>query len=358
MTQSASLKSNAPLEASNAAAPPPYAEPVRNPVLEPPVVMPAKSDSPAHHAAASTPVEAACLRVLVVDDDAAVTRGLKLNLSDQFDVVTANDGAEALRLLDSGEPVAVVITDLRMPGMDGVELLEEVKSRFPDVVRIMLSGTVDVAASIRAVNAGGVQHMLLKPSTSEQLAATLASAVHDYVARQHERSLAYVDPLLKIGTRRALDEAASRIWGLALRYRRSFALVMADIDHFKRYNDTYGHLAGDEALRKVARSMRLQKRSSDELFRFGGEEFVLLLPEADILGVQRAMERFLLAVRLLAIPHRTSELGQLTISLGAAVYAQDSVGAFSELLELADRALYMSKQAGRDQATVWHHAPR
>src|SRR5512145_1920949 len=112
---------------------------------------------------------AATRRVLVVDDDPRVTRAIQLNLCTRFVVVAANCGADAIRQLEDNGPFDIIVTDLRMPNMDGIALLEHVRRSYPDTVRVLLSGTVDVAATVRAVNDGGVQGWLLKPAEDDTL---------------------------------------------------------------------------------------------------------------------------------------------------------------------------------------------
>jgi diguanylate cyclase (GGDEF)-like protein len=162
--------------------------------------------------------------------------------------------------------------------------------------------------------------------------------------------LASLDGLTGIPNRRSLDEYFSQEWNRAIRLRTPLALIMIDIDHFKQFNDIYGHHAGDRCLHAVATALKAEvQRIQDHLARFGGEEFALLLPHTGIEGAMHLAERLRVAVMELVIAHRGSSTGQVTISLGCAaltpVNGEDSV----RLLQLADAALYQAKRSGRNR---------
>jgi diguanylate cyclase (GGDEF)-like protein len=292
-------------------------------------------------------------RVLAVDDDTNVTSGIASNLHGRFTVMTANSGTEALDILSEHGPFAVVLSDLRMPSMDGIELLRRVRHQYPETIRIMLSGNADLAATIQAVNSGGIQHLLLKPSSPEELRNVLENACAEFDRQAKERALALEDPMLGIGTRRALDRAMPRIHSHSVRYQRAYALAMVDVDNFKRYNDNYGHPAGDRALYSVARAIATTCRASDEVFRFGGEEIVLLFPDTDERSAFIACERIRANVQQLAISHPCNESGFLTISLGISASTSVARPDVSELLEQADKALYHAKAQGRNRVVSW-----
>jgi diguanylate cyclase (GGDEF)-like protein len=162
--------------------------------------------------------------------------------------------------------------------------------------------------------------------------------------------LASLDGLTGIANRRALDERFSQEWSRAIRVGTPLALVMIDIDHFKQFNDIYGHHAGDRCLQAVATALQAKmQRGQDHLSRFGGEEFALLLPHTDLQGAIHIAENLRLAVLDLAIPHRAGADGQVTISLGCAALKPVNGEEESRLLEAADAALYQAKSAGRNR---------
>jgi diguanylate cyclase (GGDEF)-like protein len=292
-------------------------------------------------------------RVLAVDDEAHVTDGLRCNLRAKFTLVTASSGVEALEVLERLGPFAVVMSDLRMPGMDGIELLRRIREKYPDTVRIMLSGNADMAATVQAVNSGGIHHLLLKPTPVEEIRQVLDRACADFNRQAREQALALEDPLLGIGSRRALERAMPRVHSHAVRHDRTYALAMIDVDHFKRYNDHYGHLAGDQALRGVAQVISSACRASDEVFRYGGEEILLLLPDTDEHSATEACERIRAKVQELGIAHAGNPTGCVSISLGVASSSPEDRPELPELIERADRALYRAKEDGRNRVVAW-----
>jgi diguanylate cyclase (GGDEF)-like protein len=165
--------------------------------------------------------------------------------------------------------------------------------------------------------------------------------------------LARQDGLLGIGNRRALEEALTHEHALAIRYRRPWALVLVDVDHFKKFNDRYGHLAGDDALKRVTAALSECLRASDHLYRYGGEELAIVLAETDLKGAEVFAGRAVDAVRNARIPHEDSPAGVLTVSIGVsgsslAAAAPD----WSVMAKLADEALYAAKAAGRNGWTT------
>lgn len=165
--------------------------------------------------------------------------------------------------------------------------------------------------------------------------------------------LSRLDGLLGIGNRRAMDEALAVNHGLALRYGRSWSVVLADVDHFKAYNDAYGHPAGDSALKQVSDAIVDELRGPDQLFRYGGEEFLALLPETDGVDARAVAERLANRIRSLRIEHASSEAGILTVSFGvAAARAGAPEPDHMGVLQAADEALYRAKEQGRDRVVA------
>lgn len=163
------------------------------------------------------------------------------------------------------------------------------------------------------------------------------------------RQLSLSDPLMGIGNRRAMERDLGHLAADAERRGKVYGLALLDIDFFKRYNDAYGHQLGDEALRQVAKVIGQTLRKGDRLYRYGGEELMLLLPDTDAEGSQQAAERARSAVRELGLEHRDSPMACLTISGGVAVSQQ---ALWQEAVQRADRALYQAKQAGRDRVVA------
>ncbi len=164
-------------------------------------------------------------------------------------------------------------------------------------------------------------------------------------------SLSLQDGLLGIGNRRAMELALDRLHETALRYWRPYSVVLVDVDHFKLYNDTYGHLQGDDLLRQIADLLRANIRSADSLYRYGGEEFLALLPETGVDGACQVAGRLRSYVEEAALPHQASPFGVATVSCGVGV-ADSSSGVpanWEGVIENADQALYRAKSEGRNR---------
>lgn len=162
--------------------------------------------------------------------------------------------------------------------------------------------------------------------------------------------ISQIDPLTELYNKRHFNDAFQREWKSAVREGSPVSLLMIDIDHFKRYNDTYGHLQGDECLKAVAAEVRLAAaRPRDVAARFGGEEFIVLLPETELVGATQVGEATLSRVRGLALEHSGSEAHRLvTVSVGVSAIRPSEVDSMDALLRQADRALYAAKEAGRN----------
>jgi diguanylate cyclase (GGDEF)-like protein len=193
--------------------------------------------------------------------------------------------------------------------------------------------------------------LLRLESEQQRLADQVATATEE-LSRMNSKLqlLARQDGLLGIGNRRALEEALRHEHALARRYGRSWALVLVDVDYFKKFNDRYGHLDGDDALKRVTAALSQCLRASDRLYRYGGEELAIVLAETEIAGAEVFAGRAIDAVRKADIRHEDSPAGVLTVSVGVsgsslATEAPD----WSVMAKLADQALYAAKAAGRNR---------
>jgi diguanylate cyclase (GGDEF)-like protein len=170
-------------------------------------------------------------------------------------------------------------------------------------------------------------------------------------ANEQLKALAMIDALMGIGNRRAMEVDLDHTHALTVRYRRSYATVIFDIDYFKAYNDTYGHLAGDEVLRQVSTYLQSCIRKSDRLYRFGGEEILMLLPETTPHGAMILAERIVAGLEEMKMTHASSPLGVITMSCGVSCQAPaQSHDSWQDLVRLADQALYNAKGKGRNRA--------
>lgn len=295
------------------------------------------------------------MRILVVDDEpAARLLAEAVVRAAGHDVESVADGDHAVAMLSGGQ-FDVLVTDVQMPGMSGFELAMRVRQ---DVGRyvyvIMLTSLNDDDERLAGMRAG-VDDYLTKPLRPATLSAQLIAAARvvdlHRTIEQQRRTLeqqATHDALTGVYNRLRLDDDLEDLLARAQRYGQRFCLALLDVDRFKAFNDTYGHLAGDEALRKVAHALGRGVRTGDAVYRYGGEEFVLLLPDQDLRGATVAVERVRTGVRAVALQHAGSEHGVVTVSAGVAAWLDGTVCSSKQLLDAADQALFLAKAQGRD----------
>jgi diguanylate cyclase (GGDEF)-like protein len=290
-------------------------------------------------------------RILAIDD--APTNLLTLGevLGDEFALQIATSGAEGLALAGQSAP-DLILLDVMMPEMDGFETCRRLKADpltrdIPVIFVTALNSPEDETLGLEA----GAVDFISKPLHSAVVRARVRT--HITLKRQADRlrSMSFIDGLTGIANRRQFDEALLREWRACLRTGTSLALTMIDIDHFKQFNDTYGHPAGDACLRAIAGILDgAMNRSHDLIARYGGEEFVCLLPDINLTGAQVKAEQLRQAVQSLSIVHKTSSTAPVvTISLGLALFVPTDKLTPEQLVAAADAQLYTAKHAGRNR---------
>ncbi len=301
------------------------------------------------------------MRVLIADDD-LVSRMLLseivTGLGHECRIVA--DGSEAWELYQEWLP-EVVVTDWMMPGLDGIELARRVRAAPTGGYTYVLVATSksDRDHVLEGMEAGADDY-LIKPIDAFELetrliAALRVTSLHAELARYRDEltRMASVDPLTGLRNRQSLDDNLATLHASSVRHGRRYALAMCDVDYFKAYNDSQGHLAGDEVLRTLGAAFRLVGRQSDTVYRYGGEEFLLLLPEEHLEGALVGVERFRRTVSDLALPHPASPTGIITLSIGVAGFDPQDQATSREVLGAADAALYRAKASGRNRVVSW-----
>jgi diguanylate cyclase (GGDEF)-like protein len=287
--------------------------------------------------------------VLIADDDAG-TRLLVTSAVERFGhrCTIAEDGNEAWRLYQEALP-EVVITDWQMPGMDGTALAKAIRAHSSSSYAyvMVLTGAAD-EDSARAAMEAGADDLLLKPLDAAQLERKLIAAGRVTALHRQLHDDARHDALTGLSNRLRLAEDLELLCGRVERYGHAYCVALFDIDDFKGFNDAAGHVAGDGVLRSVAQALQRQIRTGDALYRYGGEEFLVLLPEQTIESAGLAADRLRAAVEALALPHPAG--GSVTVSAGVAGTAGSCRP--DELFELADQALYRAKDAGRNRVEI------
>lgn len=300
--------------------------------------------------------------ILVVDDDPSNILLLTMLLEDNGHTISsARTGAEGLELASKVHPDAILL-DVYMPVMDGLECLKAFKSdsALSDVPVIMVSGEDRDERVIEALDFGASDYVT-KPFSERVLLARLNSALRlkqsqDALREANRRleMLASIDPLTGLYNRRAFFDLAERELGRARRYDRPVVLGLLDVDHFKPINDQYGHLVGDQVLQRISELCRLYFRNADIVGRYGGEEFVLCMPDTSLQQALVAGERFCNALSAAGVSveqRGTLQKIPVTVSIGIATYDNPSQG-LKEIIDLADVALYRAKSEGRNRVVL------
>ena len=298
--------------------------------------------------------------ILIVDDSPTIRMSLARAVKDEFQSIEAEDGEAAWDTLLAEPEVELLITDLSMPRLDGYELTQRIRAndtaRMQNLPVIVVTGADDTAARERAFHAGA-NDFLTKDSDRIELLARLrahlklAQTIRQLEDSQRElRAQANTDPLTGLANRRFFTKIANKELSLMRRQQDYFCVLMMDIDHFKRVNDTYGHPAGDEILKQVAVTLSANLREEDTVARIGGEEFVVCSPATNRLASIVLAERLRKAVEALEVEFEGNRI-PVTISLGIALRPHDGDD-LEALLAVADERLYRAKEGGRNRFCV------
>jgi len=309
------------------------------------------------------------VRILVVDDEEAIRGTVSTLLEEEgYEVTAVSSGEEALARFGDG-PFPLVLTDIRMGGMTGIDLLQEVKRLHPKTETIIMTSYASLETAVLALRSGAYDY-LLKPFEDLELVTTAVAravekgclvrerdALAEALARKNKElsevnvflaERAKRDGLTGLYNHRYLQEALARETALCERHGRDLSLIFGDVDHFKMFNDTHGHQAGDMALRTIAEILQKCVRISDVAARYGGEEFVILLPETPREKARVVAERIRIAIESHPFPGgETQPGGKLTISFGLSSFPEDGREP-AALIQGADSALYGAKSSGRN----------
>lgn len=293
---------------------------------------------------------------LLVDDD-PTNRDILLRRLERSGhrVECAGDGHEALALLEK-HAFDLVLLDIVMPGMGGLETLRAIREKHTTLQLPVIMVTVhdDSSEIVRALDMGANDYVTKPVDFPVAMARLrthlLVKRAMDALEEVNERlhRLATIDSLTGIANRRRFDEVLDSEWKRAIRDAQSIAVLMLDVDHFKSFNDTYGHEFGDTVLKQVAATLNNSVRPGDFVARYGGEEFAVVLPSTDASAALAVAERMRRAVELAELEHQGKKSGRVTISIGVASSVARREAAPQPLIAQADGALYAAKHAGRN----------
>ncbi|MFN4152066.1 MAG: diguanylate cyclase domain-containing protein, partial [Candidatus Sericytochromatia bacterium] len=238
----------------------------------------------------------------------------------------------------------LVIMDWEMPIMNGLELCKYIRAK-SNVPILMLTARKDIKDKLEGFDSG-INDFLSKPFDSDELWARVKALIKSYELIK----LAYIDGLTGIANRRSFNEYIKREWESSLIENKSLSLILIDVDHFKLFNDHYGHLSGDDILIKISNTCNNLFQNIDCLFaRYGGEEFAVILSNINHQEALNIAKQINKTVFELSIPHEKSkDYGVVTISLGVTTKTPSNDSSYSDLIELADNFLYQAKKNGRN----------
>lgn len=311
------------------------------------------------------------MRVLVVDDDPVAVRAVGAAVKKfGYVAIECPDAASAWKVLEN-EAIPIVLTDWHMPGEDGVSLCRRIRSSqlaYYTYV-IFVTSRSEHEDLLHALSAGA-DDLIAKPFDPAELRARLLvaerivnlesrlRAAADELRRRNEDldQKAKVDPLMGIGNRSAFETKISEVHANVAALGGRYSLVMCDVDHFKHFNDTFGHQAGDEILRRIADAVQDGIRSSDSQYRYGGEEIIIVLPDLDLAGAKSVAERVRrqVAEAEFVLDNADQPL-HVTVSCGVASYPDQAQWreTYADVIERADLVMYQAKRQGRNRVVGW-----
>ncbi len=296
-------------------------------------------------------------RILVVDDISANVEILSIHLSDEgYEVLESLSGKRALEILhdslqDPEQEIDLILLDVMMPIMSGLEVLAHIKqdSQLKNIPIILVTANADEKNVADGLDMGAFDY-IIKPYSLLVLLARVRGALREKERQDLLEKWATTDPLTALFNRRHFFEMAHRELDRSNRQSSPLSFIMLDIDKFKLVNDQFGHLIGDLALVMLAKILKQQLRSVDLCCRYGGEEFVLCLPDTHLEGAHDLAERIRLAVQNESLTSNDERTLSITISLGVADNHQDE--SVEAILKRADTALYQAKDGGRNQTRI------
>jgi len=297
----------------------------------------------------------------VAEDSLTSVAVISRDLRERYSLLHARDGEEAWQLLQADTRIELVITDVQMPRVSGQQLLKLIRQsedvRIRSLPVIVMTTTEDDAEKHLAFQ-NGANDFLSKPVDSLEMQARvnvhhrLARTIHELeVSKVALAEQATTDSLTRLKNRRMFYSQSEQNLATCRRHGHDMSVLLLDIDHFKKVNDTYGHHSGDEVLVRIAQLLSGIARHGDTVARFGGEEFAVLLPETNRLGAAVMAQRIRAVIEKEEIVVEGRQI-PVTVSIGVATLAAEEVESIDQLLNIADRRLYLAKNNGRNRICV------
>jgi diguanylate cyclase (GGDEF)-like protein len=333
--------------------------------------------------------------LLIVDDEPYILDTIASLVGNEFEVLTAKSG-EAAQGVFARRSIDIILTDQRMPCMNGVQLLEWVRQNYPKTIRLLMTGHAELDEAVQAINRGQIFRYLFKPWHTDEVLQVLHQASRTFLLeRSHEElmdqlrrlnleleervqqrtreleesnhelmqknkmleKLALTDPLTGLPNRRAMDRLAERELRRRDRYPSSLSLGLIDVDHFKRINEHYLLPGGDQVLVEMGKSLMSSLRTVDFLGRIGGEEFLVVAPETNLPGAATLGERIRSSVEARVFSYKESVI-KVTVSIGIAVAEAGVSADYDQMKHIAAAALAEAKCGGRNRCVLHSLANR
>ena len=292
------------------------------------------------------------IKTILAVDDTSTNLDILEDLLEQYDVINAISGEDALKIVET-EKIDLILLDIMMPNMDGYEVCRRLKldDKAKDIPIIFITAKTDEDSIEKAYDIGGVDYVS-KPFKPKELLAKVRRELKLQDLQNELKLLASTDPMTKLYNRRYFTKMAEHTLDLVKREKKDLSVIMLDIDKFKNVNDTYGHQVGDDVIIELANKLMECQRQSDIVCRYGGEEFVILLPNTSIDGAKVVAEKIREEVESLSINLLTNEKLNFTISLGVSQVNLENESNIELALKRADDALYIAKENGRNKVEV------
>ncbi len=293
-------------------------------------------------------------KIVLLDDEVDTLEALERLLRGDFKVFKATSSAQALEILQSHPDTSVILSDHRMPEGLGTEFLLQAKAKVPNAVRAILTGQMDLKDLVKAVNEVSVHRLILKPWDNDFLKVQMLECWQYHRLLQEKNffeQLSTTDPVTHLSNHRYFQVQLKMFVERSKRHNYPLSLIMVDVDHFKNFNDQFGHPEGDKILSLVARRLQAEVRNIDLVARYGGDEFAVILPDTPLSKANEVSERIRKSFDVKSFAGPDSRPVTVTISLGVAGFP-DHGKSPSDLIVAADTALFQAKRQGRNQSRL------
>jgi diguanylate cyclase (GGDEF)-like protein len=290
-------------------------------------------------------------KTILIVDDSVINLNILGNLLDAYDLIETTNAETALEILEEEQDVDLILLDIVMPNMDGYMLCKKLKENknTQNIPIIFITSKTDEDSIAKAYDCGGSDYVT-KPFKTKELLARVKIQLKIREMEKELRLLSVIDPLTQLYNRRYFSEISGHFVSLSLRNKQDLSLILIDIDNFKNINDTYGHQVGDDVIILLSNILLEKQRKSDVVCRYGGEEFVILLPNTSLANTQKVAESIRKNVELISFNTTSNEQINFTISLGVSTLIWDEDIHISKLVKRADDGLYHAKRNGKNMS--------